>query len=80
MIQKNTDKCKVELDNLIDSINKQVLYNNKLSHEIEEIRKEKIRIFEKVEKIEEQIKIIENDLEDQKKEIIKYIIKYNLKN
>ena len=64
MIQKNTDKCKVELDNLIDSINKQVLYNNKLSHEIEEIRKEKIRIFEKVEKIEEQNKIIENDLEN----------------
>ena len=63
MIQKNTDKCKIELDNLIDSINKQVLYNNKLSHEIEEIRKEKMRIFEKVEKIEEQNKIIENDLE-----------------
>ena len=63
MIQKNTDKCKIELDNLIDSINKQILYNNKLSQEIEEIRKEKIRIFEKVEKIEEQNKIIENDLE-----------------
>ena len=63
MIQKNTDKCKIELDNLIDSINKQVLFNNKLSHEIEEIRKEKMRIFEKVEKIEEQNKIIENDLE-----------------
>ena len=52
MIQKNTDKCKVELDNLIDSINKQVLYNSKLSHEIEEIRKEKTKIFEKIEKIE----------------------------
>ena len=34
-----------------------------------------MHIFEKVEKIEEQIKIMENDLEDQKKEIIKYIIK-----
>ena len=55
MIQKNTDKCKVELDNLIDSINKQVLYNSKLSHEIEEIRKEKTKIFEKIEKIEEEL-------------------------
>ena len=63
MIQKNTDKCKVELDNLIDAINKQVLYNSKLSHEIEEIRKEKNKIFEKIEKIEEENKKIEEDLE-----------------
>ena len=63
MIQKNTDKCKVELDNLIDNINKQVLNNAKLSREIEEIRKEKYRINEKLEKIEEQNKKIEEDLE-----------------
>ena len=63
MIQKNTDKCKVELDNLIVAINKQVLYNSKLSHEIEEIRKEKNKIFEKIEKIEEENKKIEEDLE-----------------
>jgi len=62
MIQKNTDKCKVELDNLIVAINKQVLYNSKLSHEIEEIRKEKNKIFEKIEKIEEENKKIEEDL------------------
>ena len=30
-IQKNTDKCKIELDNLTDAINKQVLNNAKLT-------------------------------------------------
>ena len=63
MIQKNTDKCKVELDNLIDNINNEFLNNAKLSREIEEIRKEKYRINEKIEKIEEQNKKIEEDLE-----------------
>ena len=62
-IQKNTDKCKIELDNLIDSINKQMLYNSKLSKEIEEIRKEKVRICEKFEKNEEQNKKMSEELE-----------------
>ena len=62
-IQKNTDKCKIELDNLTDAINKQVLYNIKLTHEIEEIRKEKVKIFEKIDKIEEENTKIEEDLE-----------------
>ena len=64
MIQKNTDKCKIELDNLTDSINKQVLVNNKLSREIDEIRKEKFRIQEKLEKIDEQNKKLEEDLQN----------------
>ena len=66
-IQKNTDKCKVELENLINAINKQVLYNNELRKEIEEIRKEKAKIYDKMEKAEEQNEIIEEDLEAMKK-------------
>lgn len=63
MIQKNTDKCKIEYDNLINAINKQVLYNNELQREIEEVRKEKNRIHEKIEKADEQNKSIEEELE-----------------
>ena len=63
MIQKNTDKCKIEYDNLINAINKQVLYNSELQREIEEVRKEKNRIHEKIEKADEQNKIIEEELE-----------------
>jgi chromosome segregation ATPase len=62
-IQKNTDKRKIELDNLIDSINKQVEYNARLTHEIEEVRKEKARINEKIEKAEEENKKIEEEFE-----------------
>ena len=62
IIQKNTDKRKIELDNLIDNINKQVLFNKKLSQEIEEIRKEKARINEKLEKIDEENNKIEEEL------------------
>ena len=61
-IQKNTDKCKIELDNLTDAINKQALLNAKLSREIDEVRKEKFRIAEKLEKIDEQNKKIEENL------------------
>ena len=67
MIQKNTDKRKIELDNLIDNINKQILFNTKLSREIEEIRKEKARITEKLEKIDQENKKIEGELEYLKK-------------
>ena len=66
IIQKNTDKRKIELDNLIDNINKQVLFNKKLSQEIEEIRKEKARINEKLEKIDEENNKIEEELENLK--------------
>jgi len=62
MIQKNTDKCKIELNNLTDAINKQILFNNKLSREIEEVRKEKFRIAEKLEKIDEENKKLEENL------------------
>ena len=64
MIQNNTDKCKIELDNLIDSINKQVLLNKKLSQEIEEIRKEKYRIFEKMDKNDKENKKIEKEIKE----------------
>ena len=66
IIQKNTDKRKIELDNLIDNINKQALFNKKLSQEIEEIRKEKARINEKLEKIDEENDKIEEELENLK--------------
>ena len=73
MIQKNTDKCKIEYDNLINAINKQVLYNNELQREIEEVRKEKNRIHEKIEKAEEQNKSIEEELKKiEKKNNAKY--------
>ena len=63
MIQKNTDKCRIELNNLIDAINKQILINTNLGREIEEVRKEKFRIAEKLEKIDEANKKIEEKLE-----------------
>ena len=69
MIQKNTDKCKIEYDNLINAINKQVLYNNELQREIEEVRKEKNRKnnakykkiqFKELNKVREKGKVIES--------------------
>jgi hypothetical protein len=63
MIQKNTDKCQIELNNLTDAINKQILINTNLGREIEEVRKEKYRIAEKMEKIEQANKKIEEKLE-----------------
>ena len=63
MIQKNTDICKIEFNNLTDSINKQILYNTKLGREIEEVRKEKFRIAEKLEKIDEENKKIQENIE-----------------
>ena len=63
MIQKNTDKCKVEYDNLINAINKQVLYNSELQREIDEVRKEKNRISEKIGKIDQQNQFYEEELE-----------------
>ena len=63
MIQKNTDKCQIELNNLTDAINKQILINTNLGREIEEVRKEKFRIAEKIEKIDEANKKIEEKLE-----------------
>ena len=63
MIQKNTDKCQIELNNLTDAINKQILINTNLAREIEEVRKEKFRIAEKIEKIDEVNKKIEENLE-----------------
>ena len=61
-INKNTNKCKLELDFLRDEINKQILSNLKLSDEIKEVRKDRLRITEKYEKIEEENKKIEKDL------------------
>lgn len=62
-IKKNTDKCKIELDNLINAINKTVLFNSELTNQIEEIRKERARIFEKLAKSDEQNKQMEQELE-----------------
>ena len=54
MIQKNSDKSIIDLDNLIDLVNKEIENNAKLAHEIEEVRKEKARINEKIEKLEKE--------------------------
>ena len=62
-LQKKTNKGTVELNNLLDAINKQKDLNVSLTHEIEEIRKEKARVSEKIEKIKEENKTIERKLD-----------------
>ncbi len=79
MIQKNTGKCKIELDNLTDAINKQVLFNTKLSREIDEVRKEKFRIAEKLDKINGENKKIEEELNHMQNKNIKIYKKIQFK-
>ena len=62
LINKNSGRCKLQLDFLRDEINKQILYNLKLSNEIREVRKDKLRLTEKYEKIEEENKNIEKQI------------------
>ena len=62
LINKNTGRCKLQLDFLRDEINKQILSNMKLSNQIIKVRKDKIRLTEKYEKIEEENKDIEKKL------------------
>ena len=62
-IQKNSDKSQIELDNIIDLINKEVENNAKLTHEIEEVRKERARITEKIEKTEKENQKVEGMFE-----------------
>ena len=61
-IKKNTYKCQTELDYLKDAINKQIQLNDILSNEIKEVRKDKLRLSEKYEKILEKNKEIEQNL------------------
>ena len=63
-INKNTHKCKTELDFLKDAINKQIQLNEILSNEIREVRKDKLRLTEKYGKIEEKNKEIEHNLKE----------------
>lgn len=79
MIQKNTGKCKIELDNLTYAINKQVLFNTKLSREIDEVRKEKFRIAEKLDKINGENKKIEEELNHMQNKNIKIYKKIQFK-
>ena len=62
LIKKNTSKCQLQLDFLRDEINKHILTNLKLSDAIREVRKDKLRLTEKYEKIEGENKEIERDL------------------
>lgn len=62
MINKNTNKCKLQLNFLRDEINKHILSNLKLRDAIKEVRKDKLRLTEKYEKIESENKEIERDL------------------
>ena len=62
LIKKNTSKSKLQLDFLRDEINKHILSNFKLSNAIKEVRKDKLRLTEKFERIEEENKEIEKNL------------------
>ena len=62
LIKKNTSKSKLQLDFLRDEINKHILSNLKLSNAIKEVRKDKMRLTEKFERIEEENKEIEKNL------------------
>ena len=62
LIKKNTNKCQLQLDFLRDEINKHILSNLKLSNAIKEVRKDKLRLTEKYEKIESENKEIQRDL------------------
>ena len=64
IIQKNTSLSEIQLENITDSVNKQVLYNSDLARQIEEVRKDKTRIKTKLEKIEEDNKELEEDLKE----------------
>lgn len=66
-IQKNTDKCKIELENLTNAINKNILINNELTNQIKENRQERLKISKKIEKSEEQNKLLQIDLERSQK-------------
>ena len=61
-IKKKTSKCQLQLNFLRDEINKHILSNSKLSDAIKEVRKDKLRLTEKYEKIEGENKEIERDL------------------
>ena len=63
-IKKNSHKCQTELDFLKDEINKEKYLNDILSNEIREVRKDKLRLSEKYEKIEEKNKEMERTLRD----------------
>ena len=63
-IKKNSHKCLTELDFLKDVINKEKYLNDILSNEIREVRKDKLRLSEKYEKIEEKNKEMERTLRD----------------
>ena len=63
LILRNTDRCKVELNNLISSINKEKIVNVCLSNEIDEVRREKTLIFNKIHKIKEENKKIEKSVD-----------------
>lgn len=63
-IKKNSHKCQTELDFLKDEINKEKYLNDILSNEIREVRKDKLRLSEKYEKIEEKNKVMERTLRD----------------
>ena len=63
-IKKNSHKCQTELDFLKDEINKEKFLNDILSNEIREVRKDKLRLSEKYEKIEEKNKEMERTLRD----------------
>jgi len=63
-IKKNSHKCQTELDFLKDEINKEKYLNDILSNEIREVKKDKLRLSEKYEKIEEKNKEMERTLRD----------------
>ena len=63
-IKKNSHKCQTELNFLKDEINKEKYLNDILSNEIREVKKDKLRLSEKYEKIEEKNKEMERTLRD----------------
>ena len=61
-IQKSTSLNEIKLNDIKNGVNKQALINERILNEINEVRKDKLLLKTKLEKIEEENKEIEKDL------------------
>jgi hypothetical protein len=66
-LQKSSSLNEIKLNDIKKGVNKQALINERISHEINEIRKDKQLLQARLEKIEEENEEIERDLEFLKK-------------
>ena len=63
LIQKSTLKSEIELENITKGINHQVLENKELTNQIKDLRKDRVRILDKLNSLKETNKKIESNIE-----------------